>query len=532
MGVRCRHGVQSERPGDLGPRPREEVRQPPRTRRARPGGRPGRGARFPRAQRRRQVHDAALPAGAAEDRRRYGERLRPRPVAGRRAHPPSTRVRPGGRGPVAEPQRRGDDRHADPDAWSQAGRVATGRAPGAVRAGPDQEGTRLLQGEPAEGRAGRRVRHRLRAADPGRADVRARPVDGADLQRVRRRAHGPWRHRPAVQPHPQRGRATRGPGDDHPRRTRDRDRRVEGHEAPAPQHRPGRGLLVAAGADRDTRGARRGGGRPPGELLGEPRRAVGRAHGPQLRGAGLADEHPALPRGALPRRLPHLADRRAGRLLLVMSTVVGTPPLVRYALRRDRVLAGVWLLVLVLTCYASAAATPGLYPTAREQVVAAEGINASPAIVALYGPILDVRSLGELAMTKMTVLYAVFVAVMFLILVRRHTRVEEENGQTELVGGTAVGRDAPLAAAVAEAALVAAVLGLLAAGVNVAAGLPVAGSLAFGASWAGVGLVAAAGTALACQFSASARTCAAIAAAGIGVAFGLRAVGDVAAPWL
>ena len=215
-----------------------------------------------------------------------------------------------------------------------------------------------------------------------------------------------------------------------------------------------------------------------------------------------------------------------------MSTVVGTTPLVRYALRRDRVLAGVWLLVLVLVCYASAAATPGLYPTVRERVVAAEAINASPAIVALYGPILDVRSLGEVAMTKMTVLYAVFVSVMFLILVRRHTRVEEENGQTELIGGTAVGRNAPLAAAVTEAAVVAAVLGLLAAVVNVAAGLPVAGSLAFGASWAGVGLVAAGGTALACQFSASARTCAAIAAAGIGVAFGLRAVGDTTVSWL
>jgi ABC-2 type transport system permease protein len=85
---------------------------------------------------------------------------------------------------------------------------------------------------------------------------------------------------------------------------------------------------------------------------------------------------------------------------------------------------------------------------------------------------------------------------------------------------------------VGEAALVAVVLGLLAAGVNVAAGLPVAGSLAFGASWAGVGLVAAAGTALACQFSASARTCAAIAAAGIGVAFVLRAVGDTSVSWL
>ena len=68
-------------------------------------------------------------------------------------------------------------------------------------------------------------------------------------------------------------------------------------------------------------------------------------------------------------------------------------------------------------------------------MAAAEAINASPAIVALYGPILDVHSLGELAMTKMTVIYAVFVAIMFLVLVRRHTRVEEENGQTELVGG-------------------------------------------------------------------------------------------------
>ena len=95
-------------------------------------------------------------------------------------------------------------------------------------------------------------------------------------------------------------------------------------------------------------------------------------------------------------------------------------------------------------------------------------------------------------MTKMTVLYAVFVAVLFVVLVRRHTRVEEENGQAELLGGTAVGRDAPLAAAVARGAA-----GrrwswaLLAAGVNMAAGLPLAGSLAFGASWAGIGLVSA-----------------------------------------
>ena len=62
-------------------------------------------------------------------------------------------------------------------------------------------------------------------------------------------------------------------------------------------------------------------------------------------------------------------------------------------------------------------------------------------------------------------------------------------------------------------------LGALVATANTVAGLPLAGSLAFGASWAGIGLVSASLTAVACQVSASARTCAALAAAGIGVLY-------------
>ena len=155
-----------------------------------------------------------------------------------------------------------------------------------------------------------------------------------------------------------------------------------------------------------------------------------------------------------------------------MTTYTGTWPLVRVALRRDRVIASVWVLLLVVVVYASAAATESLYPTVADRVTAAEAINNSAAIVALYGPILDVTSLGELAMTKLTVLYAVFVALLFLVLVRRHTRTEEESGRAELLGGTAVGRDAQLAAAVLESALVALVLGVLAAAASVAGGLP------------------------------------------------------------
>ncbi len=212
--------------------------------------------------------------------------------------------------------------------------------------------------------------------------------------------------------------------------------------------------------------------------------------------------------------------------------MAGTLLLLRHHLRRDRVLATVWLLFLVGICYASAAATPSLYSTEAARVRAAEALNASPAIVALYGPIPDVHSLGQVAMTKMTVVYAVFVAVMVLVVVRRHTRADEESGRAELVGGTAVAATAPLLAAVAEGALLAGAVGVLAALADVAAGLPVVGSLAFGASWTGVGLVSAGLTAVACQVAASSRTCAALAGSALGALFLLRAVGDTSLPAL
>ena len=210
----------------------------------------------------------------------------------------------------------------------------------------------------------------------------------------------------------------------------------------------------------------------------------------------------------------------------------GTGLLVRFALRRDRVLAVAWVGILLLTVVASAAATSSLYSDAREQVAAAEAINASPAIVALYGPILDLHSLGELAMTKMTVLYAVFVAFMAVVIVRRHTRVEEETGRAELMGATALGPDAPVAAALIEATLLSLSLGSLAAIGNIASGLPVAGSVLFGGSWVGIGLVGAGVSLLAAQVSSSARAVGFLASAIIGGLYLLRAVGDTSAHWL
>ena len=52
------------------------------------------------------------------------------------------------------------------------------RAAGALRPRPDQEGPHLLQGQPAEGGAGRRARLRRRAAAARRADLGPGPADG------------------------------------------------------------------------------------------------------------------------------------------------------------------------------------------------------------------------------------------------------------------------------------------------------------------------------------------------------------------
>jgi polyether ionophore transport system permease protein len=216
-----------------------------------------------------------------------------------------------------------------------------------------------------------------------------------------------------------------------------------------------------------------------------------------------------------------MTERYAGTLLVA-----------RKALRRDRLLVGIWVALLVLVVYASAAATGSLYETTADRVAAARAINDNPAVVALYGPILDVHSLGELAMTKVTVLYTVILALMFLVVVRRHTRGEEESGHAELLAGTAIGRDALLAAALVEGLVLSAVAGSLAALADIAGGLPVPGSIAFGATWVGIGLVSTGLTALCCQLAASSRTCFGIAGAAIAVLYLMRAVGDVGAEWL
>lgn len=210
-----------------------------------------------------------------------------------------------------------------------------------------------------------------------------------------------------------------------------------------------------------------------------------------------------------------------------MSALSGTGPLLGLAVRRDRVL--IPLSVLALTAYSvgSAKATVALYSDASTAMKDLGSILNSPSTLTLYGPA-TTTNLEGLSIFKTLLMGSVFVGLLAFAIVRRHTRVEEEEGRLELVEAGAVGRQAPLTAAVLLATATTLLIGVLSAAGLAGLGFPVAGSLSFGAAWALTGLVMTGVTAVACQLTSSARGATGWALGTLGVLFVLRAIGDSA----
>lgn len=206
--------------------------------------------------------------------------------------------------------------------------------------------------------------------------------------------------------------------------------------------------------------------------------------------------------------------------------LAGTGTLVRLALRRDRVMLPLWVALFVVMAAFSADATVGLYPDAASRVQAAEAINGTPSLVALYGRVYDVTSLGAIAMIKMGGLGSALLAVLAYMLVVRHTRAEEEVGRLELLAAGVVGTYASLTAALVCAMGAAVATGVLTAVSLAAVGLPMSGSFAFGLAWTATGVVFAGIGAVAAQLTSSARAARGLATAALGVAYVLRAIGD------
>ncbi|QWF77955.1 ABC transporter permease [Amycolatopsis sp. CA-230715] len=208
-----------------------------------------------------------------------------------------------------------------------------------------------------------------------------------------------------------------------------------------------------------------------------------------------------------------------------MNALTGTRMLIRLALRLDRIRLPLWIGVFVVVAAASAAATVALYPGAADRAAIADSVNSVPAMLALYGPVYAPTA-GATAVFKLGGFGAALVGLLMILTVVRHTRAEEESGRLELVGAAVTGRSAALAAALTVVSAASLVLGLVTAFGLVAAGLPWAGSFAFGLGWAVTGLAFGSLAAVTAQLTRGARTASGLAAAALVVAYVLRAVGD------
>ncbi|OZM73311.1 ABC transporter permease [Amycolatopsis antarctica] len=206
--------------------------------------------------------------------------------------------------------------------------------------------------------------------------------------------------------------------------------------------------------------------------------------------------------------------------------LIGTGALIRLALRRDRLVLPLWVLVLGVIPAATAGAYETLYPTAAERQSLGAGMGANPSTSLLYGAAFDLSTAGGFTAWRYGAFLALFAGLAAVFTVTRHTRAEEDTGRLELLASAVVGRFAALTAAVTVAAGGSLGVGVVATLGLAGAGLPIAGSIAFGlgtalAGWAFTGVAA-----IAAQLAEYSRTANGMGAGTLGALFLLRGVGD------
>lgn len=208
------------------------------------------------------------------------------------------------------------------------------------------------------------------------------------------------------------------------------------------------------------------------------------------------------------------------------ADLAGTLQIVRFILRRDRIRIPIWIIGLAIIPAATVSAYHGLYPTAAERAGLDVQYGASKAIAIITGPAHGLGTAGGFAEWRLGASLAAILALMAIFSVVRHTRAEEEAGRADLMGATAIGRLAPLAAAVLVTGATCVLAGAAMTAGLVAAGAGGAGAVAFGAATALCGLVFTAVAAIAAQLGAYSRTANGLASGILGGAYLLRGVGD------
>ena len=210
-----------------------------------------------------------------------------------------------------------------------------------------------------------------------------------------------------------------------------------------------------------------------------------------------------------------------------MKTLAGTGTMMRFILRRDRIVIPLYVLVFAAFVASQALGSRELYDTRAEREVYAATAGNNPALIALTGPAYAVDTVGGDTAWQVGGFGGAVVALVSMILVGRHTRAEEQTGRSELLRASVLGRHAHPTAALIVVLGANVLLAAATAFTLIGLDLPTAGSVAFGISMGAVGVVFAAVGVLAAQITAYASTAYGIGGGVLGAAYLLRAAGDV-----
>jgi ABC-2 type transport system permease protein len=206
--------------------------------------------------------------------------------------------------------------------------------------------------------------------------------------------------------------------------------------------------------------------------------------------------------------------------------LTGAGKLIRLYLRLDRARLAIWVLVLGIAPVGTASAFQGLYITEASRLRLASTVAANPSFTALLGPLYD-PSIGGLTAWRIGTLGSLIVGLMAILTMLRHTRDDEEAGRREVLGSTVVGRHAPLGAALCVTIGAGTMIGVIVAAGLTGLGLPLAGSVAFGAAFTLMAVAFAAVGALAAQLTQAGSTGRGLGVGLVGLFFLLRMAGDV-----
>jgi ABC-2 type transport system permease protein len=208
-----------------------------------------------------------------------------------------------------------------------------------------------------------------------------------------------------------------------------------------------------------------------------------------------------------------------------MRDIAGFGLMLRLILRRERIDLPVWVFIIAAIPAGTAGAFAALYPDAAGLEQAATAIGGNPAFVAFLGPV-QAPTLGGLTSWRVGAFLGVMMGILNVLTLTRHTRAEEQAGRRELVGATAVGRHAPLMAALVVMIVTNVLIGAAVTVGLIATGLEVAGSIAFGTGTTAIGLVFTGIAAVGAQLFDTSRASNAMGIGVVAVSFLLRVVGD------